>query len=77
MRQPTDKVNIPLLQLEDDLTYQEYPIRILGSIDRKLRQRIIPFVKIQWSNHSEEEATWEKEEDIRKDFSYLFTDSGE
>ena len=34
----TDKVEMPLLQLQDDLTYQEYPIHILGSIDRKLRQ---------------------------------------
>jgi hypothetical protein len=30
--------------------------------------------KVQWSNHTEREATWEKEEDLQKQHSYLFTD---
>lgn len=41
------------LQVHEDLTYEEFPIQ---TIDRKvqvLRQCIIPFVKIQWSNHGE------------------------
>jgi hypothetical protein len=30
--------------------------------------------KVKWSNHTEREATWEKEEDLRKQHPYLFTD---
>jgi hypothetical protein len=48
--------------LEADLSYPEHPIKILDQKDRVTRRRTIKFFKIQWSNHSEEEATWESEE---------------
>jgi hypothetical protein len=28
--------------------------------------------KVQWSHHSEDEATWEREEELRIDFPHLF-----
>jgi poly(3-hydroxyalkanoate) synthetase len=40
---------------------------------RVTRRRKIKFFKVQWSNHSEDEATWEREDYLRKEFSYLFT----
>jgi hypothetical protein len=45
--------------LEADLSYPEHPIKILDQKDRVTRHKIIKFFKIQWSNHSKEEATWE------------------
>jgi hypothetical protein len=48
--------------LEADLSYPEHPIKILDQKDRVTRRKTIKFFKIQWSNHSEEEATWESEE---------------
>jgi hypothetical protein len=33
----------------------------LGQKDRVTRRKTIKFFKIQWSNQSEEEATWESE----------------
>jgi hypothetical protein len=51
--------------LEVDLTYPEQPIKILDQTDRVTRRKTIKFFKIQWSNHSEEEATWESEEFLR------------
>ncbi|WVZ80160.1 hypothetical protein U9M48_027659 [Paspalum notatum var. saurae] len=38
------------------------PIRILDQKQRSTRRRNINFYKVQWSNHSEEEAAWEQEE---------------
>ena len=29
-------------------------------------------VKVLWRNHSQEEATWETEESMRRDYPYLF-----
>ncbi|WVZ97896.1 LOW QUALITY PROTEIN: hypothetical protein U9M48_043399 [Paspalum notatum var. saurae] len=49
-------------QIEPDLTYEEKPIKILDQKQRSTRRRTINFYKVQWSNHSEEEATWEQEE---------------
>jgi hypothetical protein len=51
--------------LEADLTYPEHPIRILDQKDCVTRCKTIKFFKIQWSNHSEEEVTWESEEFLR------------
>jgi hypothetical protein len=46
-------------QREADLSYPEHPIKVLDQKDRVMRCKTIKFFKIQWSNHSEEEATWE------------------
>jgi hypothetical protein len=51
--------------LEADLSYPEHTIKFLDQKDRVTRCKIIKFFKIQWSNHSEEEATWESEDFLR------------
>jgi hypothetical protein len=33
--------------------------------------------KVQWSHHTAEEATWEREEELRADFSCFFPDPSE
>jgi hypothetical protein len=48
--------------LEADLLYPKQPIKVLDRKDRVKRGKTIKFFKIQWSNHSEEEATWESED---------------
>jgi hypothetical protein len=48
--------------LEDDLSYPEHPIKILDQKNRVTRRKAIMFFMIQWSNHTEEEATWENED---------------
>jgi hypothetical protein len=53
-------VNVVLLEvtpLEADLLYPEHPINILDQKDHVTRRKTIKFLKIQWSNHSKEEAT--------------------
>jgi hypothetical protein len=47
------------------LTYPERPIKILDQKSRVTRRKMIKFYKIQWSNHTEEEATWESEDFLR------------
>jgi hypothetical protein len=48
--------------LEADLSYPEHPIKVLDQKDRVTRSKMTKFFKIQWSNHSKEEATWESED---------------
>ncbi|XP_075481255.1 uncharacterized protein LOC142521968 [Primulina tabacum] len=67
----------PLLTEEnfgEGLKYEEVPIRIVDTKEQVLRRRIIPYVKVQWSNHTEREETWEVEENMRKEYPYLFGD---
>ncbi|GKV24406.1 hypothetical protein SLEP1_g34021 [Rubroshorea leprosula] len=60
------------IQLREDLSYEEQPICIVDRKEQVLRRRVIPYVKIQWSNHTEREATWELEEDARKKYPQHF-----
>jgi hypothetical protein len=57
-----DVVLLKVAPLETDLTYPEHPIKILDEKSRVTRRKMIMFYKIQWSNHTEEEATWESED---------------
>jgi hypothetical protein len=46
----------------------EYPSKVLDCKERSTRAKSIKMYKIQWSNHSEKEATWETEEFLRSNF---------
>jgi hypothetical protein len=59
---PVDVVLPEVAPLEADLTYPEHPIKILDQKSRVTRRKSIKFFKIQWSNHTVEEATWESED---------------
>ncbi|WVZ97867.1 hypothetical protein U9M48_043375 [Paspalum notatum var. saurae] len=65
LRVPEEVIDTSQIQIQPDLTYQEQPIKILDQKQRATRRRTINFYKVQWSNHSEEEATWEQEEFLR------------
>ncbi|KAI5341526.1 hypothetical protein L3X38_009401 [Prunus dulcis] len=60
------------IELQEDLTYEEQPVRILDWKMQVLRSREIPLVKVLWRSHSVEEATWETEDQMREQYPYLF-----
>jgi hypothetical protein len=63
------------LSVQGDLTYTEYPINILDTLTRVIRNKVIKMCKVQWSQHGEDEATWEREEELHIDFPHLFPNS--
>jgi hypothetical protein len=69
VKAPMDAVLPEVTALEADLSYPEHPIKVLDQKDRVMRRKTIKFFKIQWSNHSEEEATWESEDFLRSHHS--------
>ena len=72
-----DIVPLEAIQLDSDLTYEEKPVKILEFASRVTRSKVIKFCKAQWSHHTEDEATWEREDDLRKDHPYLFSSQPE
>jgi hypothetical protein len=68
IRVPTKVLIEPEMELEPDLSYQEHPSKILDCKERSTRAKTIKMYKIQWSNHTKEEATWETEEYVRKNY---------
>ena len=67
-----DTVPLEAIQLDRDLTYEEKPMKILEFASRVTRNKVIKFCKVQWSHHTKDEATWEREEDLLKDHPHYF-----
>jgi hypothetical protein len=65
LKAPVDVVLPEVAPLEADLSYPEHPTKILDQNNHVTRRKTIKFFKIRWSNHSEEEATWESEDFLR------------
>ncbi|XP_020680871.1 uncharacterized protein LOC110098389, partial [Dendrobium catenatum] len=57
---------------DENLQYKEEPELILAYDVRKLRNKQIPMVKIQWKLRTAREATWEKESDMRQLYPHMF-----
>ena len=72
-----DTVPLEAIQLDSDLTYEEKPVKILEFASPVTRSKVIKFCKVQWSHHTEDEATWEQEDDLRKDHPHLFSSQPE
>ena len=63
--------------MEPDLSYIEYPLRFLDQKERGTRRKVVKMYKIQWTHHTEEEATWEMEDYLNRHFpSFLSSTSG-
>jgi hypothetical protein len=48
--------------IEPDFSLIEHPLKVLDQKERKTRRQTIRMYKIQWSHHTEEQATWETED---------------
>jgi hypothetical protein len=68
LKHPTDVAIEDDLPLEPDLAYKCYLIKVLEQQDRATRKKTIRFYKVQWNDHSEDEATWQREDYLRSNF---------
>jgi hypothetical protein len=67
-----EQLSMEELDLGGDLTYSEKPIKILDMAERVTRSMVIKLCKVQWSHHTEDEATREHEQVLRADCPELF-----
>jgi hypothetical protein len=74
---PEEQLPMEDLDAKGDLSYQEYPIKILETSERVTRNKKVKMCKMQWSHDTEEEATWEREEELKAEFSSFFSDLSE
>jgi len=69
---PSHVIAPETIELDDSLTYEEIPIKILDRKVRKTRRTETSIVKVLWTNHTTEEATWEAEDKMREKYPHLF-----
>ncbi|GKE98248.1 putative reverse transcriptase domain-containing protein [Tanacetum coccineum] len=71
----TDKhVAIPLdeIQIDDKLHFIEELVEIMDREVKRLKQSRIPIVKVRWNPRRGSEFTWECEDQMQKNYPYLF-----
>jgi hypothetical protein len=71
---PEKQIPMEELDAKEDLSYQEYLIKILETSERVTRNKRIKMCNVQWSHHAKEEATWEREEELKTEFPSFFSD---
>ncbi len=72
LRVPEEQATLEEIHISNDLTYLEHPVRILDEAEKKTRTKVWRMYKVQWSNHIEDEATWESEEFLKTEYPHLF-----
>jgi Tfp pilus assembly protein PilZ len=73
LRVPEEQFLAEDLEVQEDLTYIEKPTQILETVDRVTRRSTVRMCKVKWGHHSEEEATWEREDELKAKYPELFS----
>jgi UTP:GlnB (protein PII) uridylyltransferase len=74
---PEEQLPMEELEAKEDISYQEYPVKILETFERVARNKRIKMCKVQWSHCTEKEATWERKEELNAEFPSFFSDPSE
>jgi hypothetical protein len=72
-RDPERQMTLEPITIEQGLTFEARPGRMLEEADRVMRRRTLKFVKVLWTNQTEREARWELESRMREKYPELFT----
>ena len=69
---PSHVLHTSELEVQENLSYEEMPIKIVDRKEQVLRSKVIPWVKVIWKNHGIKEATCEGEEGMHDRYPHLF-----
>ena len=66
LRIPDEAIEPANIKLQSYLAYEEKIIQVLEEMERVTQSKVIKFYKVVWNNHSEQDATWEREDYLRE-----------
>jgi len=69
---PEEQTPLDGVDVQEDLTYTEHPVKILETSERVTRNKRIKMCRVQWSHHSEAESTWGREDELKRTYPDLF-----
>nr|GEX30761.1 transposon Ty3-I Gag-Pol polyprotein [Tanacetum cinerariifolium] len=66
--------SIPLdeIQIDDKLNFIKEPVKIMDQEVKRLKQSCILIVKVRWNLRRGPEFTWEREDQMKKNYPHLF-----
>lgn len=71
---PSHVINMGEIDLNEDASFEERPIKIMDRREKNLRGKVIHLVRVLWQHRGVEESTWEREDAIRANYPQLFED---
>ncbi|WVZ97229.1 hypothetical protein U9M48_042779 [Paspalum notatum var. saurae] len=72
LRVPEEQAPLEGLEVQEDLTYTEHPVKIIDTSERSTKNKRVKMCRMQWSHHTEAEATWEREDELKAAYPALF-----
>ncbi|XP_074297208.1 uncharacterized protein LOC141627909 [Silene latifolia] len=61
-----------VIEFETNLTYEERLVRILERQVKRLRNKVVPLVRVLWRSQKFEQDTWETKASMREKHPHLF-----
>ena len=70
---PSHVLEAPPIEINEDMSFEVQPVRIVDKRMKELRDKVIPMVKVLWQNDIVNEMIWETEASMRSHYRYLFS----
>ncbi|GJX97354.1 putative reverse transcriptase domain-containing protein [Tanacetum coccineum] len=68
-------ITLEEIQIDDKLHYIKELVKIVDHEVKRLKQSRIPIVKVRWNSRRGPEFTWEHEDQFRKKYPHLYSDT--
>nr|GEW15382.1 putative reverse transcriptase domain-containing protein [Tanacetum cinerariifolium] len=67
-------IQVPLeeIEIDENIRFVEEPIEIVAQDLKKLKRMRIPLVKVRWNSRQGAEYTWEREDQFKTKYPYIF-----
>ncbi|GJY11072.1 putative reverse transcriptase domain-containing protein [Tanacetum coccineum] len=75
LAEPDVQVPLDEIEVDENLRFVEEPLEIVERDVKKLKRRRIPLVKVRWNSRQGAEYTWEREDQFRKRYPNLFSET--
>ncbi|GJW06191.1 putative reverse transcriptase domain-containing protein [Tanacetum coccineum] len=75
LAEPDVQVPFDEIEIDENLRFVEESIEIVERDVKKLKRRKIPLVKVRWNSRQGAEYTWEHEDQFRKKYPHLFSET--
>ena len=72
LRVSEEQISPDVVDLQDDLRYHEVPIKILDTVTKQTMRKTFRICRVQWSRHTKADATWKREDALKKEFPHLY-----
>ncbi|GJT14142.1 putative reverse transcriptase domain-containing protein [Tanacetum coccineum] len=75
LAEPDVQVPLDEIKIDESMRFVKEPIEIVERDVKKLKRKRIPLIKVCWNSRQGAEYTWEHEDQFRKKYSHLFSET--